>query len=103
VTGYKDTYVGRMDNYLIRHPNCVNVTKWNAVICSGTYAQVGRAGGPGPQLLVTAGWLGGGEGPKHSIYRGREESKWPWKRKGECFTKISLKPVKSKKQTSSGT
>lgn len=40
VTGYKDTYVGRMDNYLIRHPNCVNVTKWNAVICSGTYAQV---------------------------------------------------------------
>uniref|UniRef100_A0A2I3GM17 hyaluronoglucosaminidase n=1 Tax=Nomascus leucogenys TaxID=61853 RepID=A0A2I3GM17_NOMLE len=40
VTGYKDAYVGRMDNYLIRHPNCVNVTKWNAVICSGTYAQV---------------------------------------------------------------
>ncbi|PNJ81382.1 TMEM2 isoform 9, partial [Pongo abelii] len=25
---------------LIRHPSCVNVTKWNAVICSGTYAQV---------------------------------------------------------------
>ncbi|PNJ81380.1 TMEM2 isoform 5 [Pongo abelii] len=40
VTGYKDAYVGRMDNYLIRHPSCVNVTKWNAVICSGTYAQV---------------------------------------------------------------
>ncbi|XP_051002201.1 cell surface hyaluronidase [Acomys russatus] len=40
VTGYKDAYVGRMDNYLIRHPNCVNVTKWNAVVCSGTYAQV---------------------------------------------------------------
>lgn len=43
VTGYKDAYVGRMDNYLIRHPSCVNVTKWNAVICSGTYAQVGLA------------------------------------------------------------
>ncbi|XP_005581976.1 cell surface hyaluronidase CEMIP2 isoform X2 [Macaca fascicularis] len=40
VTGYKDAYVGRMDNYLIRHPSCVNVTKWNAAICSGTYAQV---------------------------------------------------------------
>nr|KAF6433082.1 cell migration inducing hyaluronidase 2 [Molossus molossus] len=40
VTGYKDAYVGRMDNYLIRHPSCVNVTRWNAVICSGSYAQV---------------------------------------------------------------
>ncbi|XP_055974733.1 inactive cell surface hyaluronidase CEMIP2 isoform X1 [Sorex fumeus] len=40
VTGYKDVYVGRMDNYLIRHPSCVNVTKWNAVVCSGSYAQV---------------------------------------------------------------
>lgn len=50
VTGYKDVYVGRMDNYLIRHPSCVNVTKWNAVVCSGTYAQVGLAGSPGLQL-----------------------------------------------------
>ncbi|XP_004464997.2 cell surface hyaluronidase CEMIP2 [Dasypus novemcinctus] len=40
VTGYKDAYVGRLDNYLIRHPSCVNVTKWNAVVCSGAYAQV---------------------------------------------------------------
>ncbi|XP_038625586.1 cell surface hyaluronidase isoform X1 [Tachyglossus aculeatus] len=40
LTGYKDTYVGRMDNYLIRHPECINVTKWNGVVCSGTYAQV---------------------------------------------------------------
>ncbi|XP_074186663.1 cell surface hyaluronidase CEMIP2 isoform X2 [Rhinolophus sinicus] len=40
VTGYKDAYVGRIDNYLIRHPNCVNITKWNAVVCSGNYAQV---------------------------------------------------------------
>ena len=42
VTGYKDAYVGRIDNYLIRHPSCVNVTKWNAVVCSGNYAQVGQ-------------------------------------------------------------
>ncbi|KAF6123587.1 cell migration inducing hyaluronidase 2 [Phyllostomus discolor] len=40
VTGYKDAYVGRIDNYLIRHPSCVNVTEWNAVVCSGSYAQV---------------------------------------------------------------
>ncbi|CAI5786847.1 Hyaluronoglucosaminidase [Podarcis lilfordi] len=40
VTGYKDTYVGRMDNYLIRHPDCVNLTRWNGVLCSGTFAQV---------------------------------------------------------------
>lgn len=59
VTGYKDAYVGRMDNYLIRHPNCVNVTKWNAVVCSGTYAQVGPAGSPGrgwQRLRVTGGF-----------------------------------------------
>ncbi|XP_015262458.1 PREDICTED: transmembrane protein 2 [Gekko japonicus] len=40
VTGYKDTYIGRMDNYLIQHPDCINETKWNGVICSGSYAQV---------------------------------------------------------------
>lgn len=39
VTDYKDTYVGRMDNYLIQHPKCINNTEWNGVICSGTYAQ----------------------------------------------------------------
>uniref|UniRef100_A0A8C7DCD3 hyaluronoglucosaminidase n=1 Tax=Oncorhynchus kisutch TaxID=8019 RepID=A0A8C7DCD3_ONCKI len=40
VTGYRDTYVGRADNYLIRHPGCVNITQWNGVVCSGTYSQV---------------------------------------------------------------
>ncbi|MEE6459359.1 hypothetical protein FKM82_000605, partial [Ascaphus truei] len=40
VTDFNDSYVARMDNYLVRHPNCVNVTEWNGVICSGTYAQV---------------------------------------------------------------
>ncbi|KAM6469879.1 cell surface hyaluronidase CEMIP2 isoform 2-T4 [Liasis olivaceus] len=40
VTEYKDTYVGRMDNYLIRHPDCSNFAKWNGVVCSGTFAQV---------------------------------------------------------------
>lgn len=40
VTGYRDTYVGRADNYLIQHPGCVNMSKWNGVICSGRYSQV---------------------------------------------------------------
>ncbi|KAM3867966.1 cell surface hyaluronidase [Diretmus argenteus] len=40
VTGYRDTYVGRADNYLIQHPACVNVSQWNGVICSGHYSQV---------------------------------------------------------------
>uniref|UniRef100_A0A7N8YHJ8 Cell migration inducing hyaluronidase 2 n=1 Tax=Mastacembelus armatus TaxID=205130 RepID=A0A7N8YHJ8_9TELE len=40
VTGYRDTYVGRADNYVIQHPGCVNVSRWNGVICSGRYSQV---------------------------------------------------------------
>ncbi|XP_067425253.1 cell surface hyaluronidase CEMIP2 isoform X1 [Emydura macquarii macquarii] len=40
VTEYKDTYVARLDNFLIRHPKCINVTSWNGVVCSGTYAQM---------------------------------------------------------------
>ncbi|XP_039575419.1 cell surface hyaluronidase isoform X3 [Passer montanus] len=40
VTDYTDTYVGRMDNYLIQHPKCINITEWNGVVCSGSYAQV---------------------------------------------------------------
>ncbi|XP_068092458.1 cell surface hyaluronidase CEMIP2 [Hyperolius riggenbachi] len=40
VTNYNDTYVARTDNYLVRHPKCINVTEWNGVICSGTYAQL---------------------------------------------------------------
>ncbi|XP_030593634.1 cell surface hyaluronidase [Archocentrus centrarchus] len=40
VTGYRDTYVGRADNYLIQHPGCVKMPQWNGVICSGRYSQV---------------------------------------------------------------
>uniref|UniRef100_A0A8U7NCF4 hyaluronoglucosaminidase n=1 Tax=Corvus moneduloides TaxID=1196302 RepID=A0A8U7NCF4_CORMO len=40
VTDYRDTYVGRMDNYLIQHPKCINITEWSGVVCSGNYAQV---------------------------------------------------------------
>ncbi|XP_078070072.1 cell surface hyaluronidase [Mustelus asterias] len=40
VTGYRDTYVGRMDNFLVKHPRCENVTSWFGSVCSGKYAQV---------------------------------------------------------------
>lgn len=40
VTGYRDTYAGRADNYLIQHPACINTPQWNGVICSGRYSQV---------------------------------------------------------------
>ncbi|KAM8866345.1 cell surface hyaluronidase isoform 1-T2 [Synchiropus picturatus] len=40
VAGYKDTYIGRADNYLIRHPGCVAESQWNAVVCSGRFSQV---------------------------------------------------------------
>ncbi|XP_066448876.1 inactive cell surface hyaluronidase CEMIP2-like isoform X2 [Eleutherodactylus coqui] len=40
VTGYPDTFVGRGNNYLLRHPGCLTVPQWNGVICSGRYAQL---------------------------------------------------------------
>uniref|UniRef100_A0A8C6UVD8 hyaluronoglucosaminidase n=1 Tax=Neogobius melanostomus TaxID=47308 RepID=A0A8C6UVD8_9GOBI len=40
VTGYRDTYMGRADNYIIQHPACINKPQWNGVICSGRYSQV---------------------------------------------------------------
>lgn len=42
VTGYKDTYVSRMDNFLVQHPGCKNVTSWFGSVCSGKYAQVNK-------------------------------------------------------------
>ncbi|XP_061117443.1 cell surface hyaluronidase [Conger conger] len=40
VTGYPDSYAARLDNFLVRHPKCVNVTEWNGQVCSGKYSQV---------------------------------------------------------------
>ncbi|XP_054858270.1 cell surface hyaluronidase-like [Eublepharis macularius] len=40
VTGYPGTFVGRADNYLIRHPGCLTVPRWNGMICAGKYAQL---------------------------------------------------------------
>ncbi|XP_072244271.1 cell surface hyaluronidase [Leuresthes tenuis] len=40
VTGYRDTYIGRPDNFLIQHPTCVKLPLWNGMTCSGRYSQV---------------------------------------------------------------
>uniref|UniRef100_A0A803YDU6 G8 domain-containing protein n=1 Tax=Meleagris gallopavo TaxID=9103 RepID=A0A803YDU6_MELGA len=40
VTGYSNIFVGRADNYLLRHPGCVTVPRWNGVMCTGRYAQL---------------------------------------------------------------
>lgn len=40
ISGYADTYVARADNFLIRHPQCVDMPQWNGVVCSGKYSQV---------------------------------------------------------------
>ncbi|XP_076855130.1 cell surface hyaluronidase isoform X2 [Brachyhypopomus gauderio] len=40
VSGYPGTYVARADNFLARHPACVDVPAWNGCVCSGRYAQV---------------------------------------------------------------
>ncbi|KAG5841242.1 hypothetical protein ANANG_G00197470 [Anguilla anguilla] len=40
VTGFRDSYAARMDNFLVRHPKCVNFTEWNGQVCSGKYSQV---------------------------------------------------------------
>ncbi|XP_064421803.1 inactive cell surface hyaluronidase CEMIP2-like [Latimeria chalumnae] len=40
VTGYQDVFVARADNYLVRHPGCLTIPRWNAVLCNGKYAQL---------------------------------------------------------------
>ncbi|XP_075063891.1 cell surface hyaluronidase CEMIP2-like isoform X1 [Mixophyes fleayi] len=40
LTGYPDTFVGRADNFVLRHPGCLTVPRWNGVICAGRYAQL---------------------------------------------------------------
>ncbi|KAM4661444.1 cell surface hyaluronidase CEMIP2-like [Amazona ochrocephala] len=40
VTGYPDTFIGRADNYLLRHPGCLTVPRWNGLMCTGKFAQL---------------------------------------------------------------
>uniref|UniRef100_UPI00358FC834 cell migration-inducing and hyaluronan-binding protein isoform X2 n=1 Tax=Myxine glutinosa TaxID=7769 RepID=UPI00358FC834 len=40
VTSFPGSFVLRHDNYLLRHPDCVDVPDWRATVCSGSYAQL---------------------------------------------------------------
>jgi len=45
VSEYPGSYLTKDDNWLVRHPDCINVPDWRGAICSGRYAQVGGDAG----------------------------------------------------------
>lgn len=44
VSEYPGSYLTKADNWLVRHPDCIDVPDWRGAICSGRYAQVGAQG-----------------------------------------------------------
>uniref|UniRef100_A0A8C6RD57 hyaluronoglucosaminidase n=1 Tax=Nannospalax galili TaxID=1026970 RepID=A0A8C6RD57_NANGA len=40
VSEYPGSYLTKDDNWLVRHPDCINVPDWRGTICSGRYAQM---------------------------------------------------------------
>ncbi|KAG9341336.1 hypothetical protein JZ751_019440 [Albula glossodonta] len=40
VSEYPGAYLVKDDNWLLRHPDCIDVPDWRAAICSGRYAQI---------------------------------------------------------------
>lgn len=42
VSEYPGVFLVKEDNWLLRHPDCIDVPDWRAAICSGRYAQVGQ-------------------------------------------------------------
>lgn len=40
VSQYPGSYLIKEDNWLIKHPDCIDVPDWRGSICSGHYAQV---------------------------------------------------------------
>ncbi|KAM6943286.1 cell migration-inducing and hyaluronan-binding protein [Xenentodon cancila] len=40
VSEYPGAFLVKEDNWLLRHPDCINVPDWKAAICSGHYAQI---------------------------------------------------------------
>uniref|UniRef100_A0A8C5EIZ0 hyaluronoglucosaminidase n=1 Tax=Gouania willdenowi TaxID=441366 RepID=A0A8C5EIZ0_GOUWI len=40
VSEYPGAYLVKEDNWLLRHPDCIDVPDWKAAICSGHYAQL---------------------------------------------------------------
>ena len=43
VSEYPGAFLVKEDNWLLRHPDCIDVPDWRAAICSGHYAQVRRS------------------------------------------------------------
>ncbi|KAK1327743.1 hypothetical protein QTO34_012649 [Cnephaeus nilssonii] len=40
VSEYPGSYLTKADNWLLRHPDCIDVPDWRGAICSGRYAQM---------------------------------------------------------------
>uniref|UniRef100_A0A7N8XAR1 hyaluronoglucosaminidase n=1 Tax=Mastacembelus armatus TaxID=205130 RepID=A0A7N8XAR1_9TELE len=40
ISEYPGAYLVKEDNWLLRHPDCIDVPDWKAAICSGHYAQI---------------------------------------------------------------
>ncbi|KAL1007492.1 hypothetical protein UPYG_G00087520 [Umbra pygmaea] len=40
VSEYPGAFLVKQDNWLLRHPDCIDVPDWRAAICSGHYAQI---------------------------------------------------------------
>lgn len=40
VSEYPGAFLVKEDNWLLRHPDCIDVPDWKAAICSGNFAQV---------------------------------------------------------------
>ncbi len=40
VSEYPGAFLVKEDNWLLRHPDCIDIPDWRAAICSGHYAQV---------------------------------------------------------------
>uniref|UniRef100_A0A672GL81 Cell migration inducing hyaluronidase 1 n=1 Tax=Salarias fasciatus TaxID=181472 RepID=A0A672GL81_SALFA len=40
VSEYPGAFLVKEDNWLLRHPDCIDVPDWKAAICSGKYAQI---------------------------------------------------------------
>ncbi|XP_027137144.1 cell migration-inducing and hyaluronan-binding protein [Larimichthys crocea] len=40
VSEYPGAFLVKEDNWLLRHPDCIDVPDWRAAICSGNYAQI---------------------------------------------------------------
>lgn len=40
VSEYPGAFLVKEDNWLLRHPDCIDVPNWKAAICSGHYAQI---------------------------------------------------------------